>query len=464
MTGNIPTEAQSELVIVAREWRETLRLLDARGHLKQFPPPDRFSCVIGLEDRDESKLDDNEKALKQHLLTLPYTDQSLKKRLEQILSMVPQIKATCVTPWGLAKALDLLLFDNPEIPRPEPLKSDDDVAAYLTERFFEEPFIRMALVHLYNLKTDQREIILGEMNARILTLTETDLPLITGESTYLSSLHYSHTGNCFFVCENAEIDEPRDWLGDAWGKAWDFITVLKYLKNVVVDIDYAGKFYKPTWSNKVRRYGVDIMGRPRWNEQPAPYHLSDEVLPKLHQWITAKISLDSRPKSSSTLVRSFDLAATRYHYHHTKDSEVEQLLDLTIALEALFSPRNRMELSFRISQNVALMLGNDATERRDIFDFAKKMYGKRSEFVHGGKDPIESGEVTVADIQRLGDLVRQALLRFGTLLARGEESRQKIHDEIGMAAFDSASSNDLRARSDVEILLQESFPLTNPQA
>jgi hypothetical protein len=139
---------------------------------------------------------------------------------------------------------------------------------------------------------------------------------------------------------------------------------------------------------------------------------------------------------------------------------VEQLLDLTIALEALFSPTDQIELRFRISQSLALLLGKDGKDRKEIFDFAKKMYDERSGFVHGGQDPVASKKVTAADIQCLGDLVRQAILRLVALFVRGERSRKSIHDEIVLAAFDSAKSDQLRTQSDFEIFLEETFPIT----
>jgi len=180
------------------------------------------------------------------------------------------------------------------------------------------------------------------------------------------------------------------------------------------------------------------------------------MLPKLRSYIeTAKALHPLLSDFSSDLRRSIRLAGLRYETHHTKDSLVEQLLDLTIALEALFSPSDQTELSFRISQGVALVLGKSAAERKNIFEFAKKMYSERSGFVHGGKDPVETNTITVGDIQHLGDLVRRAILSFGTMFARGERSRANLHKEILLAAFDSVRADELRMRSDIEIFSVE---------
>jgi hypothetical protein len=460
MDSQIPADAQADLLLIIKGWRDSLKELANSGKLGLLPASGKFSYVVTVDEMNENDLNDQAKALKQYLPNLPYSKNSLKECLDRILDLVPQIKATCVLPWGLAKALDLLLFDVSETPQMRLLlnEANEPSVSYLSQRFFEEPFTRMGLIHLYNLKTDRSEVKLPDINARILTLTESDVPLITGESTFISKLHYGHTGNCFLVFENNEIADNEDWLSEKWDVAWGFISLLKYLKNNVIDIDYAGLWYKPVWANGIKRYGIDIMGRPRWHEQNAPYHLSEEMLPKLLQYMEAAKALTPIFSDfSSDLRRTLRLAGLRYEIHHTKHSEVEQLLDLTIALEALFSPSDRTELRFKISQAAALLIGENGTEKKEIFDFIKRMYDERSGFVHGGKDPVETGKVTNSDIQRLGDLVRRAILRFATIFARGGRSRDAIHQEILLAAFDSTKGEDLRNRSDVDLFLDEKF-------
>jgi hypothetical protein len=54
-----------------------------------------------------------------------------------------------------------------------------------------------------------------------------------------------------------------------------------------------------------------------------------------------------------------------------------------IAIEALFGAKETNETTFRLSQRLALFLGEDISARREIFGFAKKAYGQRSNVVHG---------------------------------------------------------------------------------
>lgn len=69
-------------------------------------------------------------------------------------------------------------------------------------------------------------------------------------------------------------------------------------------------------------------------------------------------------------------------------SETEGLLDAVIGVEQLFSSSQTSELSFRISLYVSNILyetkGFENSSKKDIFNEFKKMYKKRSSFVHAG--------------------------------------------------------------------------------
>jgi hypothetical protein len=129
----------------------------------------------------------------------------------------------------------------------------------------------------------------------------------------------------------------------------------------------------------------------------------------------------------------------------------DQLIELVIALEALFSPSHEGELRYRIS----FLLGRDPKERAEIFQFVKRMYDERSAFVHGGKNPIQAGSVKPEDIVKLGNLVRQSILRFGTLYVQGESDRERVLNEILISTLDSNRAKAVRERSDVDRFLEK---------
>ncbi len=54
-----------------------------------------------------------------------------------------------------------------------------------------------------------------------------------------------------------------------------------------------------------------------------------------------------------------------------------------IALEALFGPEDGRDITYRLSQRIALFLGDNRSAAKELFRVAKKGYGFRSRVVHG---------------------------------------------------------------------------------
>jgi len=132
---------------------------------------------------------------------------------------------------------------------------------------------------------------------------------------------------------------------------------------------------------------------------------------------------------------------------------------LVIALEALFSPRNG-ELAFRIAHRAASLLGSDPEERKSIAAFLQKVYAGRSRLVHMGRSPFTETsplkKLAADDLRRLADLVRQAILRLSVALGRGEKDRDRAMASIEDSAYDPASLDKLRARTDINSFLHDS--------
>lgn len=78
-----------------------------------------------------------------------------------------------------------------------------------------------------------------------------------------------------------------------------------------------------------------------------------------------------------------DLALRRLRSAYGRVDEEDQLLDLSIAFEALLGD-DKNELSFRYGLRGALLLGSGPEERRRIRTAIKTMYALRSKIVHGG--------------------------------------------------------------------------------
>jgi hypothetical protein len=379
--------------------------------------------------------------------------------LENLLAADAHLKATCVNAVTLAKALEVTVLTHfAEVPvaLSEDASISDLLTDHLVRRLFEADYSRRVYFRLYNLLTDQAPLAVEPIGASLQLVERWRIPLITGETTPTSTLHADHTGDTFLVFEDKGYDNDIDWWQARWRDAYTLLTILKYLKYGIVDVDYSVIHFEPDWLNEVRRYGITIWGRPRPDVQKDPYILARHEDEKLQRYMVAALKYRDRFEDLRPTLRwATFIAGTYYEQHHTRTAREDQLIDLSIALEALFSPDDRTELTFRITQTAALLLGSSPTERKEIARFLRKAYQARSSLVHGGKSPFGQGTLSVDDIPRLGDLIRRAILRMAILFVRGQQSRENVLADIEACSFDTGALAELRKRSDVEDFLNE---------
>ena len=95
---------------------------------------------------------------------------------------------------------------------------------------------------------------------------------------------------------------------------------------------------------------------------------------------------------------------------------IDRMIDLGIALESLYLPNSREQLSFTFRLRAAWYLGKDREERKSLLAEFKRIYDWRSHAVHQGSLPDEArvhGEsVSQSDfIQRAQDLCLMSILK-----------------------------------------------------
>ena len=91
------------------------------------------------------------------------------------------------------------------------------------------------------------------------------------------------------------------------------------------------------------------------------------------------------PRLSKILVKSSHpvaVALRRYVYSYDRYLVEDRLVDLAIALEALFADGNT-EVSYRVSANGANFVTVPRLSRRQVRDWIKAAYDVRSKVVHG---------------------------------------------------------------------------------
>lgn len=87
------------------------------------------------------------------------------------------------------------------------------------------------------------------------------------------------------------------------------------------------------------------------------------------------------------------LAFENFELSYEMQNKNLQFLTLMNGLESLFHPSDSGELTYRISRNCAVLLGNKKEDTRTIFKDMKKLYGIRSQIVHNGRADISEDEL-----------------------------------------------------------------------
>ena len=129
-----------------------------------------------------------------------------------------------------------------------------------------------------------------------------------------------------------------------------------------------------------------------------------------------------------------------------------------IALEALYTPSDQSEHTFRISQNCALLIENYAESREGTFDFLRTMFKRRGKLFHGQYDASAQSPqdfITDEELKTLMSIVRRSVLNFLALYLRGEEGLDKVRKDLERAVLDETFRTDFLEKANFETLLKE---------
>lgn len=328
------------------------------------------------------------------------------------------------------------------------------------ELTYAEPLKRLSYTHLFNFKTDQAPFSLG--NARIERLSLPALAEILGEN--LSAVRFFHRpaeSEYFLVFEESGWDaNPRDWPRAKQQEASEVAFLLQVFKPGVVHTTYTVPFFFPSWVSSLwsRVISPSYIGTFRgalYKQGHAPYTLDGKEIETLKGWAdfyqspACKSKLAGRPNGfGQMLLRS----AEYYRSSLSRERAPERLVDLAIALESMFTPSSaHTELTFRISQNVSQLIGEDAATRVEISKQVKKLYDRRSALMHGQYDyaKFARGEfVSDEEVDLWADLIRKAILRLAVLYFRGETDRETFLGRLTSAALDQSLGEKVRIESD----------------
>ena len=130
-----------------------------------------------------------------------------------------------------------------------------------------------------------------------------------------------------------------------------------------------------------------------------PYHIEDGEIDEIDKFIqSTELPFKDEVLELSRL--SFDQALFI-------PNRALRLISNLIALEALLNP-GKAEVRYRVSRNLAVLLGSGQEDSIEIFEKMKKLYDTRSKIVHGNKIfNIKEDEVKLSE-----RFAREAIKKF----------------------------------------------------
>jgi hypothetical protein len=329
---------------------------------------------------------------------------------------------------------------------------------------YAEPFRTMALSHLYNFEAEDDRLQFEVV--RIGRLSASEVSLVLGEPTNQSFIHPHGVGDYFVLTETTgPNDDLINWLFDERYKAIEFASVLQYFKDGIVHVDYTVPHFFPAWVNRIRmRGGIFYIGDPHrlWYAGGKRfYRLSRREAEQVNRWWSLSLTpaVSKRLNEERNKLRqAIKRAGIFYESHHEKADATGKLIDLAIALEALFSPSDKGELTYRMAQSASFLIAEDVEERKEVYRFVKKMYSRRSALFHGqyDVDAYSDGKfVTDDEIEKLASVIRRSMLRFLVLFLWGSNSQQDILDRLNLCMLDPDEAKRISEESDISALIDE---------
>jgi Apea-like HEPN len=333
------------------------------------------------------------------------------------------------------------------------------------------PYTRITYSHIFNFSSKSDEIDLGPLKIR--RLSSQDIALILGGPsmpTQYTFLQPPQVGTSFVVQEESgPVNNLFDWLWNSHAQAINLFRAVQYHKNGLAYVDYSVLHFKPDWVNGLRKFGLFYVGNPRrlpYQNGTKRFELSEDDYAPIRHKLSAYVSplilglmADERVQFRQGSLRAGDY----YEMSLAEERPSTRLIDLAVALESLFSPDDKQEISFKIALAASNLLGTNAEQRRQIFSELRDLYARRSKIVHGSYDVqkfYEGSFVTHDDIDRWSPYLREGILRFLTMYFRGKRTKKDLEsfrEDLLMCALDNSRAEGLRKMSDLDVYLEEKF-------
>lgn len=152
---------------------------------------------------------------------------------------------------------------------------------------------------------------------------------------------------------------------------------------------------RPDWGSNTKKPSISAL-----YQRPA-YRFDDHSLERLTEFIGSYLNLV--PGSDN----SVNLALSRFNMSYERRESGDRLVDLVIALEALFGDRGD-SVSYKVASRCACWLHPHGENRWHTYREIREAYDQRSRVVHGSM----KREFDPKDLDNLESLIRAALVKY----------------------------------------------------
>ncbi|MBN8816574.1 MAG: hypothetical protein J0J06_14150 [Sphingomonas sp.] len=232
-----------------------------------------------------------------------------------------------------------------------------------------------------------------------------DLVAITEHDTEAAS--YLHGGKFTITFDDYDMAWSKDQLGNALICALFSLNTISSGSALAVERAFILKSHRITKIEKTESW--------------SGYNHAQQADFKIQSASSVKYARDLY-KAVSTAIAKYPplrLTVNRLNSAIGRSAIDEKIIDLCIALESVF--QSQTEISFQFALYNSLLSEGDKYKRREVFALLKKLYGQRSNIVHGNKDADEKW--CEDNLPRLLSIAKTSVLQKIEFLAN------KTHDE-----------------------------------
>lgn len=397
------------------------------------------------------------------------TNESLKTDLQGLLSRDEMLATCCGDFEMLAKALDMLFFG----PLPDAIYHGKDTLLGLNlsgktidmaldeleaKVYGQGPFKKTAFFHVFGL--NMLDAFHPNPEWRLEDLSYERLETILQPSAYTVFLR-SRGGKTFAVVDDLagfDRESVSEWLSRRWWEAMSMKKSLQLALDGTTDIDYVVPHYSPNWLNNLHGGGNFNFGTPRADDPPDSLSIFFTGADCSDITLTLNI-LESYIRACSgersTLQRAIGIAMEFFEESHRKHNRIERFANLMIALEALFTPSDKTELTLRVSQTCAVLVGDKGSlvEPQQIYKFLRGMFSRRGQLFHGDYDAnSQTPEKFINDeeLAQLYSVVRKSIVAFICLYLREHRNLSDVRQKMELSILDDDQREELKIQSSTD--------------